>query len=107
MTQQELEGNKLIAEFMGGTLVGCANSEYKEVYQFETDITYFAGKKWPAPVLAYHSSWDWLMPVVEMIKNIVCNSEFIYRIGNDLLTIDIDKVFKRVVEFIKWYNQNK
>jgi|TARA_R110000764_G_scaffold69413_5_gene143676 hypothetical protein len=40
----------------------------------------------------YHESWDWLMPVVE-------------RIGDEnLLSIDIDVAYDRVVEFIKEYN---
>jgi len=49
--------------------------------------------------LQYHTSWDWLIPVVQKIAedfNVV-----IY--DND----EIEKVHKRVVEFIKKYNKNK
>jgi hypothetical protein len=65
--------------------------------------------------LKYHSSWDWLMPVVKKIRSteefnsiIVIPEDF----GDNnmiagLYTQDIDKVYKGVVEFIQWYNKNK
>ena len=42
--------------------------------------------------MEYHTSWDWLMPVVEKIGD------------ENLLSIDIDIVYDRVVEFIKEHN---
>lgn len=66
MTQEEiLEGNKLIAEFMGFAYLDDFNyPEQNEVgwYNSEGDC---CGKE-----LYFHSSWDWLMPVVEKIENI-------------------------------------
>jgi len=44
------ESNKLIAEFMG-----------VDIHEFVMN----GGKKWE-----YHSSWDWLMPVVEKIEEL-------------------------------------
>ena len=68
-----IENNKLIAQFMGGKL----NDElsfliaqndifipYHGVIRLDTVET---GK---GPVIKYHKSWDWLMPVVEKIENI-------------------------------------
>ena len=123
-----IEGNKLIAEFMGGKLIPFPDSVYKEVYEFETEITYCSGKKWPIPVLAYHVSWDWLMPVVEKIKTIKHPDYygFGFSMINDTIQFTADNLivpqFKKhwkekdsmlnatwlaVVEFLEWYNQNK
>lgn len=59
--QEKIEGNKLIAEFMGAT-------------PLENDNHWFKGlDPYPHPMretsLEYHTSWDWIMPVVEKIKN--------------------------------------
>lgn len=68
MTEKEIiEGNKLIAEFVGwkynsetanhGIRDNCWIRKHEVVYE-----------------LKYHSSWDWLMPVVEKIESITNNS---------------------------------
>ena len=67
--------------------------------------------------LEYHTSWDWLMPVVGK-----CDSLSFYKRGesdikwgeifNDEEVIrafqanEIDVVYNSVIEFIKWYNEN-
>jgi len=108
-----IEVNKLIAEFMGGKLISFPNSEYKEVYEFETEITYFSGKKWPPSVLPYHSSWDWLMPVVCKIEEMDEYQKYIDAtsgmFGKDdfINSKDITITWYNVLDFIEWYNQNK
>ena len=108
------ENNKLIAEFMGIDQVDI------DTYQ-ETNSN-----------LKYHTSWDWLMPVVKKIKISVIdqdetdnpyNSEewdkstrnyellnycyyFGYNITHTLVQIEIKSLYQAVVEFIKEYNQN-
>ena len=101
------ENNKLIAEFMVVDLIDGQEGEY-------------------------HTSWEWLMPVVEKIEEIaledVDGSYKVHRFnvkiesfycvitdGKDehrelIVADDGDKksnVYYAVVEFIKWYNENK
>ena len=92
------ENNKLIAEFMG-----------KEIYQHYHESN-------------YHSSWNWLMPVVEKIESL--GYEFFivedrvkvsHNTDHSIETIiDLtfggnkrDATYQGVVEFINEYNKNK
>lgn len=126
MKEQEIiEGNKLIAEFMGAS--------------FHEDTPMILKKHVVSPAgnaikcadkLRYNSSWDWLMPVVEKIANLdnVCafrigysgmvnlgmrskyvvsqiddwiDREFASNSGQQTL---IECTYQSVVDFIKWYN---
>jgi len=66
--------------------------------------------------LKYHTSWDWLMPVVEKIESLSGTTVLIKRIGCEIImygktiskqTSDtkIEAVWLAVIEFIKWYNE--
>lgn len=56
----------------------------------------------------YHTSWDWLMPVVEECLATDERTEFQHHFINDsLLTCDIEVVYDRVVEFIKDCEEKK
>lgn len=77
MSDEEiLEGNKLIAEFMGGKYY--PNGGWSE-WQFPD-----GGKP---SILYYNSSWDWIMPVVDKIMMMQNNPD------------------EKIIDFIKWYNQ--
>ena len=58
-----MNNNKLIAEFMGLSI--------KEgvCYYTDADDMFPMGIEVEEPYLPYHTSWDWLMPVVEKIEN--------------------------------------
>lgn len=60
MTDAE-EGDKLIAELMGGKWNDTYNPEYP-FYDFEHG-------SFSIDELKYQTSWEWLMPVVEKIRN--------------------------------------
>ena len=76
-----MKDNELIAEFMG---VG-KNYEAQSSNQFNQ----------------YHSSWDWLMPVIDK-----CYQEHMSKhIADAVMTCDIEVVYDRVVEFIKELNK--
>jgi hypothetical protein len=120
MNEQE---TKLIAEFIGRK--GKYNTglyTWKGITVLNNDIWYSLSDA------KFHSSWDWLIPVVEKIENIKCsvNGRFGVYISsnncaiqstklfmsdrNDRYYFDIcddtkfNAVYKSVIEFIKWYN---
>ena len=84
--------NKLIAEFM-------------EVYSEENGYDYTKiGNKG----VNYHTSWDWLMPVIRETLTTIELDNLDYdteELRYNTLDCDIDGAYKEVVEFIK--NQNK
>lgn len=98
-----LEGNKLIAEFMG--LSYCDKYQYEGWYQnneYNYRICDFNSLK-------YHSSWDWLIPAVEKIEhtmyvNIKGCHVTISSIVNVSKSTKIEAVWIAAVAFIKWYN---
>ena len=79
--KQILAGNKLIAEFMGYTIVNNdvlipleKDSWFYETYAFTQNrgTMYFGIPFYRVAVedISYHKSWDWLMPAVDKIVNI-------------------------------------
>lgn len=129
MEQKEIEtGNKLIAEFMQFDVEGNIHWIVDE----DKPISRTTGRTREIEVegtvqdLQYHTSWDWLMPVVEKITTIE-DGKFnvdISTVGMWTCYIKRDDVFekeisdfggftpvilnvwKAVVKFIKWYNSN-
>ena len=107
-----LNGNKLIAEFIGmqSTDIGWFDSEglltqyiYDQIRGNCHDYLYF------------NKSWDWLMPCIKKIRSIH-NEKFNIDEYDETTSIikyinpydyDINFVFKNVVKFIKWYNGKK
>ncbi len=72
MTQNEiLSGNRLIAEFMGGTVTPidtCVNYTHMSIPHWAFVESDFDTLK--VGGYGYAKSWDWLMPVVEKISKI-------------------------------------
>lgn len=128
MTQQEiLEGNKLIAEFMGAT--------FNEDGTYDEYPNEMRGEVWGNKIdnfLKYHESFDWLMPVVEKIEALEEGCEYFVQIQGYLCCIStmvnhnwpkdklvlsevghpqgkskLDSTYQAVLQFIKWYNQHK
>lgn len=127
------ENNKLIAEFMGLKSIDWYSDILKRSEkiwvrkEFNEDPThkddYSKNSKfdwenfWPQTnTLNYHSSWDWLMPVVDKCFSMRFEdtpglreySESINTLFDHLhcgLHSDINHVYRNVIEFIKWYNE--
>ena len=90
-----MENNKLIAEFMGLCPLsrsGFISDKKQEYYGSLSD-------------LQYHTSWNWLMPVVEKIGHCI---EKPFDLGNlkyAFLNDNIEVVYDEVVELIKQLNK--
>lgn len=106
MQREYIEGNKLIAVFMGFKKRGYLwmhPFEYMNVYPnvvFEGDNT---------DSFRFHSSWNWLMPVVFKILFKTGftqeGEQYIFAIQNALGNCEITNLWKTVVEFIEWHNK--
>lgn len=125
------EGNKLIAEFMGGKIISIEPYEMPHGSHSEGVI-----EKWKLPknipfnegckigFFKYDSSWDHLMTVIDKIEemgfdvsmqrdteNYICYCS-IFGQHEDPPYININTESKKeatwlaVVDFIKWYNKN-
>lgn len=112
MTEEKiLDGNKLIAEFMGAK------------YNSKLDLVNLGANHKLVGIneLQYHSSWDWIMPVVEKIHSDTDFWVTIYyrsckvfpmNIGVEMEILieekpTIEAVWIAVVEFIKWHNNEQ
>jgi hypothetical protein len=91
-----MKDNKIIAEFMG-----MENNLY-HFQSHDTDIHYTNSE------LKFHTSWDWLMPVVNKIEDYL--SDNVGKVGyfdDGLISNDIEVRYQSVVEFIKEYNDER
>ena len=112
------ENNKLIAEFMDLSI--------KEgvCYYTDADDMFPMGIEVEEPYIPYDDDWDWLYAVVDKIEMLGDNSDkyTITMYYDEVVIFDNDEfyavvnvkgfdrketLYKAVVEFIKFYNQNK
>ena len=119
MKEDNLENNKIIADFM--------NQPYEEfngsiaLSEANEGVLYYD----PIVYLNYDRDWSLLMPVVEKIETMgtivqiwLCLAKSCritttgfkkptIRIANTESNSLIEAVYEAVIEYIKWYNQNK
>ncbi|KKN20936.1 hypothetical protein LCGC14_0930470 [marine sediment metagenome] len=120
-----LKNNKLIAEFMGLTIL---EGDYNKLHCIPGKggfviLVKVEGDYIPVYLLQYDSSWDWLMPVVDKIEllspsrrtftHVDMMEEFSWEVslgGNGIYISKVSKIdamYNGVVKFIKWYNKKK
>jgi hypothetical protein len=118
MTQTEQ--NKLIAEFMGIEKISYSDTPTVERFRYGNSMLFETDLK-------YHTSWDWLMPVVEKIQSIDITPAPNYRgyrieiVPSGYVSIKgfpmppilanvsiegslINAVYQAVIQFVEWYN---
>lgn len=112
--EQVIEANKLIAEFMGGKpyRVMVKSIGMMDAYQWGEN-------SYTIDELQYHSSWDWLMPVVEKINKLgwyftldasILDSSAQFIKGTNFIkspfwSTPLLATYNVVIDFIQWYNQ--
>ena len=125
MKQEILDGNKLIAEFMGAEWKQDDYNEWGYLFPDKSPGFPDWNKFRQIESLKYHTSWDWIMPVVEMIAENIYSKKGC--IGDNWVNcFGLSDVFKElqkhthhsvgfisdmettwiaVVEFIKWHKE--
>ena len=115
MSEQTIEGNRLITFFDGGE-----HADIDMVFEIVPAIWY-KDSYWPLDKLpAFDKDWNLLMPIVEKIEEldfeeievnicidqccVSCDAIEMHFWAQD--ETKIKSVWHTVVEFIKWYNQN-
>ena len=116
-----LEGNKLIAEFMGDTFhtdIEIGSDLVDKAWLCNLDQKYYSS-------LFYHKSWNWLIPVTKKVCNTIeklldsikesINESYEEDLMNfysafvevNFFEIAIEDIYMQCVSFINWYNDNK
>ena len=127
VTQEIIEGNKLIAEFMGWTETDndlvfnsningtTSNSVFsgwvKKEQKYTQGVPLFVVKNNRTQIdymrknLKYHSSWDWLMPCIGKISNVCEEPEELDGLKYALLTNNIEEAWDE--EYFSHFKGNK
>ena len=104
--------NEIIAEFMGGVHTGEYNLNGLEIFEFPKEIPIKMAsegnchRKYTG-YLKFDTSWDWLMPVVKKLYEVVSEHDrtfaglTLFEVG---LATPIDDVYADVVDAIKFHN---
>jgi len=99
-TMKTEESNKLIAEFMGWEI----SIGHEGMYDLPDGLSKDYHSLKPG-YMKFHTSWDWLMPVVEKIE------QEHQGVPQQMLYVNLysrlEEVYEAAVEFIKWYNEQK
>lgn len=123
------ENNKLIAEFMGAKpMYFGASKEYEMYGRIQSIIDGVDEKHFFAEEeMLFSTDWNWLMEVVEKIDHLGFVTEISGNIERSFALIGLansnvsisrvgygiefmnkkDATYRAVVEFIKWYNEQK
>lgn len=118
MKEKEIiEGNKLIAEFMGYKLITPEMRKEPETWThsyWQKDYPQRQDVLCEEKYLNYNASWDWIIPICIKCREIAKEYEdysieasTYNNIKFHLLTLNLENVWYKVIEFIKVYNQNK
>lgn len=105
MSEQEIiDNNILIAEYMNYPKDGF----FYSINVF--NLTTYNTRKHHKEQLCFHLSWDWLMPVLDKIMDTTDEQVkafeglVIFELG---LGTSLTEVYAEIINYIKWYNENK
>ena len=97
------ENNKLIAEFMGWELQDDSTDRWYGSYREPNGILHKNTNKEP---LLFHTSWDWLIPVVQKLIDVYVSidEQDEQNLQQSVLYDKIDSVYQITLEIIEKYN---
>ena len=109
------EGNLLIAYFMGGKLID--HPELNGVKMW-TKYPLIEGRLNLPTLLQYHTSWDWIMPVIDKIEHLGGSIVILKHCSSVKFTFGgisqefyentkILSTWKAILAYIKWHNKNQ
>lgn len=112
LSKEELrQGEKLISDFM--EYETCTDPDHADDKCYQ--VPYAKGYH-RLHQMQHHSSWDWLMPVVQKIGDISIDYyqennlpayEECGKVLSTHIVVSIETVWNKVVQFIKWFNSQK
>lgn len=111
MSSNVIEGNKLIAVFDGWFQDPKLNKNGNVNWRHPERAKYFPTTE---SSFKYHTSWDWLMPVVKKWNDLVVEKRNEGGVGwtkwqykTIMLRTEIEPLYKDLVESLQWYNQTQ
>jgi hypothetical protein len=106
---QIIDGNRLIADFLKWEHYGDGMTyKFPNLYPiYHADDSRQTG--WISDQISnaqFHTSWDWMRPVVDKIHDeLSFHTEWLPRFLDELTIFStIEQVWKLVIQFIKWHN---
>lgn len=125
------ETNRLIAEFMGSVVTHAKLNKHTGYGIFKlqgwtpngivVEKSYTASRNnmlndYIKKYCKFHTSWDWLMPVVEKVEGLGYNVLIkgnsctiynrVYNVERVIGKTKIQAVYNHIIQFIQWYNSN-
>jgi hypothetical protein len=104
-----MKQNKLIAEFMGYKLMSCNRGKAWDIgksISSKDHLFPIQGVLHTGNELKFHTSWDWLMPVLKKINSEISpNTRGLWRMIINPTEYDIENVYSQAVYFINQYNK--
>jgi hypothetical protein len=111
-----MKNNKLIAEFMGYKLMSCNRGKAWDIGKSipsKDHLFAIQGVLHTGNELKFHTSWDWLMPVIEkcLVREAEQNEEVsnttIKNIYEGICNQNISFAYKSVLQFINQLNKGE
>lgn len=106
MEQNIVESAKIISRFA---------SEHAHPYNETGDFVSYNGidaeeEYWSYDKMKYHTSWDWLKPVIDKIHKLNTNGDEEFKnqkqaIDGMRIIVDIEHAWAYVVSFLNYYNE--
>ena len=91
-----MTNNELIAEFIGFQKTNLGWFDNEETMNFKSD-----GNTYGSYELKFHSSWDWLMPVIEKIYDEGSfDNELVLLIRDSVAELNLKNTYESIIDYL-------